>query len=339
MTDIDDTQTTPDEDSDPTSDRRGLLAKLAVGGAGAAVGAVALSRSVSAADGSEIKLGEAANNTSTTPTTIKNTPVGATTEGPSALTVVVGDRGIDGFPFPAAVGGYGHTNLRNGVHGSTDQRNGFGSVAANVYDADAPNTEFAPVALAALCSKGPQMRLIPNGEFVGPFPGRARAGELFNDKDGTLWCVVPVDQSDPEGDAKFTRICGTPTVGALTLLPTPQRCADTRLGRPTGRLGKSGEITVDLKEKTDGAPTGVVADANAAEITLTVTNTLSRGFFRAFSADETPPGESFSNGNWVGDNLSVASNFITRCSNGEIKVSIGGNGTCDVVVDVIGFYR
>ena len=41
----------------------------------------------------------------------------------------------------------------------------------------------------------------------------------------------------------------------------------------------------------------------------------------------------------LGDNLSVASNFITRCSNVEIKVSIGGNGTCDVVVDVIGFYR
>ena len=114
MTDIDDTQTTPDEDSDPTSDRRGLLAKLAVGGAGAAVGAVALSRSVSAADNKPIELGEGnnANNTSETPTTIRNTPVGAVADGPSALTVVVGDRGIDGFPFPAAVGGYGHTNLR-----------------------------------------------------------------------------------------------------------------------------------------------------------------------------------------------------------------------------------
>ncbi|MEM8618780.1 MAG: hypothetical protein AAGF73_03575 [Actinomycetota bacterium] len=340
MTDIDVTPTDHDEAHEATSNRRALLAKLAVGSAGAAVGAVALGRTASAADDSNLILGDNnnANNTSQTATTVRNTPTGSVPDGPSAFTCVVGDRGIGGFPYPAAIGGYGHTNLVNGVHGSTDQLNGLGAVAANVYDANVTSSQFAPEGFAAECLKGPQMRLIPNGEYVGQFPGRSRAGQLFNDRDGTLWYVVPVDQDDPEGETKFIRLGGTPTAGAVTFLEKAERCADTRENKPAPP-GKDGKIEVDLTKNTAGQDTGVVSDATAAIITMTVTNTTARGFFQAFAAGTTFDGQGSSNGNWVGDDLSVAATIFTRLNGGKIDAGIGGNGTADIVIDVTAFYR
>ena len=327
MTDIDLPDTEHDEPAESSSDRRALLTKLALGGAGAAVGAVALGRSASAADGDDLVLGQ--DNQSTDPTVIENDE-SAKTEGPSTLSVAQTRPPADAV-FPARVGGYGDERIPQGLHGSTTNRNGFGIACANLAP-ESGDGEEAPRALA-LVSNGAHCFFVP-GPSVGPSGGNHTAGELYYDADGTYWVTVP----DGSG-FKYLRLAGSPTVGALTLLSTPQRCADTRLGIPAGRLSQDASIRVDLKRTIQGGDTGVVSDAEAAEITMTVTNTAGRGFFRAYSAAESPPAEGFSNGNWVGDGLSVAQNFITRISDGFIEADIGGLGTCDVVIDVTGFYR
>ncbi|MEM9514857.1 MAG: hypothetical protein AAGA42_08355 [Actinomycetota bacterium] len=72
---------------------------------------------------------------------------------------------------------------------------------------------------------------------------------------------------------------------------------------------------------------------------MTVTNTTGRGFFQAFADGVNLNGEGSSNGNWVGDNLSVAATIFTRLTDGKICAQIGGSGTADVIIDVTAFYR
>lgn len=333
MTDIDVTESDHDEPAEESSDRRALLTKLAIGSAGAAVGAVALGRTASAGDqggaavgGNAMELG--ITNTAEDPTILERTPAANVVEGPSSFSVADPAPGATA-PFPAQVGGYGNAAVPQGVHGSTTNRNGFGIAAANLAP-ESGDGEEAPRALA-LVSNGAHCFFVP-GPSVGPSGGNHTAGELYYDADGTFWVTVP----DGTG-FKYMRLAGEPTVGALTLLGTPQRCVDTR--ETGGRLAPGGSLDVDLKRTSSGGDTGVVADAYAAEITMTVTNTADRGFFRGYARGETPPPASFSNGNWVGNDLSVAQNFITRIDDGFMVANIGGVGSCDVIIDVTGFYR
>ena len=87
MTDTIDTPETTNTADLPASDRRALLRKIAIGGAGAAAGAVLLNNGrVSAGDdgaagtGNTLELGEAESNTSVTPTTLVHTPADARTQ-------------------------------------------------------------------------------------------------------------------------------------------------------------------------------------------------------------------------------------------------------------------
>jgi hypothetical protein len=126
----------------------------------------------------------------------------------------------------------------------------------------------------------------------------------------------------------------------LTLLTVPSRVADTRQSIPGPKLPKDGKIDVDLTKNIAGTASGVPAGASGALLTVTATNTTLRGFFRAFAKGEPIPANvPFSSGNWVGENLSVAASVTTRADvAGVITVEIGGFGTADIVVDVVGYY-
>ncbi|MEM9514856.1 MAG: hypothetical protein AAGA42_08350 [Actinomycetota bacterium] len=352
MTDIDATNAT-DELTDSASDRRGLLAKLAVGGAGAAVGAVALGRTAIAADGENVRLGSEMENESSTPTTVRCTsepPLmfsrdGAPTtrdpflSGPSAWTCVSDSRDIATDPFAAACGGYGATDFINGVHGSTTNKEGYGCISANIAPPAEPD-ERAPKGTAIGCSNGPQLYFEPlPGAVSGPTPGLHDSGEVYCDADRTLWYTVPEPTASDPGAVRFVKLCGTGTSGAQTFLDFPVRVADTRLGIPAGKPPIRGNIVVDLKRALDGSASGVPAGISAALLTVTATNTFARGFFAVAAAGITIPSEAFSSGNWVGDNLSVAQTVQTRVNpDAEIQVQLGGNGNADIVVDVIATY-
>lgn len=335
MTDIDNTETDNDAPETP-SDRRALLAKLAVGGAGAAVGAVALGRTASAADGDEIIAGDVTD--SEQATILINVPPGSdpVEEGPSSFSVA-NETPPSTTPFPARVGGYGDERVGNGVHGSTISKPGFGVVAANLAE-EPTSDEQAPRGLAVASQYGPQIffQLLEN-PVVGKSAGAHSPGEMYVDAAGTLWFTVPV--GDGEDGVRFVKLAGTPTSGSLELLPVPVRVADTRRGFPGQKPTSDTSITISVRTGIDGAASGVANGARAALLTVTVANTEDRGFFSVYAADEDPDPQTFSAGNWVGENLSVGQSATSRLSpDGEVKVFVGGFGTADVVLDVIGFY-
>lgn len=339
---------TPDapRTDEEASDRRAVLRRLALGGAGAAVGALAVGRAAEAGDsggGSQaeraIELGETPTNTTESPTYVEYT--GTDPLDTASLLSVGEDRPSDADGnevFPAAVGGYGKGNVPSGVHGSTLNPAGFGVVAANLAPAPADNSTPANKALA-VSSTGAHLLLLA-GAQTGPAPGSHVAGELYVDQDGTLWFTVPAPtQADPDA-VRFVKLAGTPTAGSLHFMPFPARVIDTREGSPPVKPAKGSTTTVDLTTLLDGSPSGFPQGAPGALLTVTVTNTEIRGFFRAFAKGEPfPAGTPFSSGNWVGDDLSVAASVATRVDpDGLIDVELGGFGRADIVVDVVGYY-
>ena len=194
MSDTTATPETNDTELAP-NDRRALLRKLAIGGAGAAAGAVMLSngRASAAAEPGALELGAAQTNTSVTPTTLVHDPAAPRTAGPSSLSVAGAVPAADTV-FPAQVGGYGNADVANGLHGSTGNAAGFGVVAANLAASPAAGntTDPVPTALALASLGGAHVRFVPlDGAVTGPTPGDHVAGELYVDKDGTLWFTVP----------------------------------------------------------------------------------------------------------------------------------------------------
>ena len=340
MTEID-TPLAARESTEPASDRRALLAKLAIGGAGAAVGAVALGRSASAGDGDPIRIGQSGpNNTGTLPTIVSCvTGTDPTTSGASAFSFASDSVVPDLLPFPASCGGYGGSDFVHGVHGSTANREGYGCISANLAP-PATTNEFAPRGTAIACENGPQLYFVPLENAVsGPTPGLHDSGEVYCDADRTLWYTAPEPTAEDPDNVRFVKLCGEGTAGALTYLDFPQRVADTRLNNPGPRPLPGGNIVVDLKTTLTGAASGVTAGIAAALLTVTVTNTTARGFYAVAAAGIVLPDEAFSTDNWVGDNLSVAQTVQARVSpEAEIQVQLGGIGACDVIVDVIGVY-
>ncbi len=345
MTDIDHTPNDHDDVDETPSDRRALLAKLAVGGAGAAVGAVAIGRSASAGDQANagnwltdnndaVQLGQ--ENASTTFTAIINTPGDVITEGPSTFTVAKEIPTDDlRLGFPARVGGYGDDLLANGVHASTTETDGFGLIAANGAPEPGEDEDVEAPRAAALAAQGAHIWFVA-GSAVGAPNGNHLPGEMYVDGEGTLWFTVP----EGEDGVRFVKLAGTPTTGALELLAVPVRVADTRVGIPGPKPSSDSSVTVNVLESVAEEPSGVPAGARAVLLTVTVANTEVRGFFAVYAADEEPDDpQAFSTGNWVGDGLAAAQSATSRLSpEGEIKVYVGGFGTADVVVDVVGFY-
>jgi hypothetical protein len=357
MTDIIDATTgttrTPDstlEVTESTTHRRAMIRKLALGGAGAAVGAVALSERASAGDsagtatgGTAVELG-LIDNTSNAPTGIQQS--GALTDY-SAFTVWEDDpKTIGTNVFPGAVGGYGSDVIANGVHGSTVSPAGFGVVAANAApaaDSTATPVPEAPAALAVASANGPQIKFVSLGTpVVGPTPGTHVPGEMYVDKDGTLWFTVPVPAVAPSTTAgvRFVKLAGTPTAGSLHTLPFPVRVSDSRLGTNPVKPAANSVTNVDLTKKVDASASGLPAGAKAALLNLTIANSDNKGFFSVAAAGVTTPAAAlFSNGNWTQAGTNLGTSVTTAISaDGKITITLGPEGGTHLIVDVVGYY-
>ena len=347
-----DSTTTPDTtDTDlNTGDRRAMLRKLAIGGAGAAAGVVLLSNgNVSAGDqggtqinGNAVELGET--NTAVAPTVINVTPAGApTTNGPSAFTVggYVPDNTI---PFPAGVGGYGDATIPNGVHGSTTAPAGFGVVAANLAGVAALATDPVPTAQAVASPNGAHLLLLA-GSKVGPATGKHVAGEVYVDKDGTLWFTVPAPTTTDATAVRFVKLAGTPTSGAFHAID-PQRVYDSRqaayavkgvmapnsnrvISVADGRATEGGAVTT-----TNVVPVG----ATAVQINLTAANMTAPNFLSVTAGDKTSTNTSLLN--WSPSDIQIANSITVPVdASRQIKVFNGNQtGSTDVIIDVFGYH-
>ncbi len=344
MTQIDDTS---NETLDPTAtehDRRAMLRKVAIGGAGAAFAAVALGKTAQAADGDNLVLGAAATNESETATSLVHTPAAAVTEGPSALSVGNAVPAAT-TPFPANVGGYGNALVANGLHGSTTEAAGFGVVAANLAPAAASATDPVPTGLALASAGGAQaLFVVLDGAVAGPTPGEHVAGELYADADGTLWFTVPVPAPAPAGTVRFVKLAGTPTSGSFHAID-PQRAYDSRisaysvnglLARNTSRVisvadGHSADGTVTL---ANAVPEG----ATAVQINVTAASPTEANFLSVTAGDVTTTSTSLLN--WNLGVTQIANSITVPVSAARtINVFCGDQaGSTHVIIDVFGYY-
>ena len=330
--------------------RRALLRKVAIGGAGAAVAAMAFDRTALAGDqagaqidGNAVELGET--NTSVDATIIDVTPAALVTEGPSAFSVGGYAPPVDALA-PAAIGGYGDDSIPNGVHGSTLDVTGFGVVAANIAD-PAADDALPPAALAVASANGPQVRFVLlDGAVEGPTPGAHGPGELSVDANGTLWFTVPVPPVAPATTpgVRFVKLAGADTAGSFHAFPVAKRCFDSRLGTPT-KIAESGSVDIDLTKDSSGAASGFPAGARLALVNLTVTQTEGPGFVQLFAKGTPIAQVQTSNINWFQDETSIAnSSGVPVDAAGSITARVGSSTTdtttarTHIIIDLIGYY-
>lgn len=360
VTDATGTETAEIADTDAAgqpSDRRKLLRNIAIGSAGAAIGAAAISNSASAGDsggaavgGNALELGATNTNTSSTPTQLTFSGTDDLTDT-SVLSVGTGaPSSTDGNNvLPGALGGYGKGTVANGVHGSTVSPAGYGVVAAHlapVVGADADPKPAAPAGLAVASVGGPQVRFVQlPGAVAGPTTGLHSPGELYVDADGTLWFTVPVPPpaGSPDGTApgtRFVQLAAANTVGALHTLPFPSRIADTRLNSGP-KLVKSSTTPFDVTKLANSTdPSGVPSGAQAALMNVTATQTESRGYFSVSAKGVTIPSDAvFASGNWFDNDQNINANVTTAIdADAMIQVLLGPGGDTHLVIDVVGYY-
>jgi hypothetical protein len=360
MTDLSDNLTTEETETEPGNNRRDLFRKIAIAGAGAAVGSAILSGRADAADDGNLQIGSSAtavtNNKGTTPTVLTYAPpatpafpatgaslLSAAENAPGPITTATAGVNL----FPAALGGYAVSNIKNGVHGSTKAIDGFGVVAANVAAPDA--AKDAPKAMA-IGSFGSHIQFLTAktvataagvtpvpADVVGPSLGKHVAGELYVDDAYNLWFSVPTGTAatDP---VRWVKLAGKATAGSFVALPSPVRVYDSREGT-VGKLAGGQERVIDLttgKKGTTSIP-GIAAGATAAAINLTVDATTASGFVSVYADGATF--NDTSNANWAEDGQ-VAANYVVSAvsDKGKVKVRGGGAGTTHVIIDVTGYY-
>jgi hypothetical protein len=325
-----------------TGDRRALLRKIAIGGAGAAAGAVLLSNGKASAAGS---LNLDVDNEATAPTFLTYLDAsGALTE--FSLLSVGEDKpnATDGNNvFPAAVGGYGKGDVPSGLHGSTINPAGFGVVAANLAPNPDGSTDPTTYALG-IGSSGAHIVFLA-GAQAGPAPGTHVPGELYVDKDGTLWFTVPAPTTTDADAVRFVKLAGTPTSGSFHAID-PQRVYDSRQPGYTvkGVLAPKTNRVVEVADgrSADGT-TVTVADAvpsgaTAVQLNLTAANMTGPNFLSVTAGDKTSTTTSLLN--WGPGDIQIANSITVPIdADRKIRVYCGDQtGSTDFIVDVFGYY-
>jgi hypothetical protein len=289
MTQLDDTNA-EEARTEQESDRRAMLRKLAIGGAGAAIGAVALSKTAEAGDqagtqinGNAVELGEV--NTATSTTSL---------------------------------------SLTSAVPGATDP---------------------APAAFAVASAFGPQLKfLLLAGAVSGPTAGVHAAGELYVDKDGTLWYTVPAPTTAAPTAVRFVKLAGTTTAGSFVAI-APQRAYDSRITAytPNGMLAPNTSRVVSVADGHNAAgavslANAVPAGATAVQINLTAADPTDRNFLAVAPGDATATSTSLLNWN-LGVTQIANSITVKLDADRKIKVFCGDQaGSTDFIVDVFGYY-
>ena len=148
--------------------------------------------------------------------------------------------------------------------------------------------------------------------------------------------------------ATFTATDGQPPATQYYGLPTPIRVYDSRTGTGPAATGDgviaSGSTrTVSLLQGY-ASPTATVkvgavpAGATSAMVNVTIDGTTATGFLTAYAGNATQPATSGIN--WFGTGQILANlSVVALAPDGTIKVTAGGGGTTQVIVDVVGYYR
>ncbi len=299
-----------------TASRRDVMKKLAIAGAGAAAGAVVLTKPAAADTGQALTIGHA--QTAQNITYLLNGPVtGGTGNVSNPLasepTMFWVDNRTSALINGNGIRGDGKGVLGRGVWGHSDS-DGIGVAGDGGIGVLATGTRAA----RQLGALGP------------PPPQRTDAhvkGELTTDASGDLsFCTA---DGTP---GTWRQLTATPP-GLLTSLPAPVRFYDSRPG--DGPLAGVLERTVSLAGPP--ATPAVPAGSAAALISLTLDATLGAGFLGVFANGVAWPGTS--NVNWYTNGQIVAVTTVTSVdATGKVSVHAGGPGSTQFVIDVIGSF-
>lgn len=150
---------------------------------------------------------------------------------------------------------------------------------------------------------------------------------------GEFWACVQTGQP-----GRWRKFAGFNLAGGLVVLSSPIRVYDSRPAQapPVGTkspLANSVDRTVDITANSSGVP----SDATAVVINLTALKSNGTGWLSARS-----PVVSYANTSNLNftTNAVVANLCVVSCSLGDIVVRLGGTASaCDVIVDVVGYFR
>jgi hypothetical protein len=225
---------------------------------------------------------------------------------------------------------------------------GFGVVAANLAPAAAAGAPL-PTAQAIAAPNGVHLLLLAGG--IVPEPpskggpvGKHVAGELYVDKDGTLWFTVPVPPPAAAGTVRFVKLAGTPTAGSYTAI-NPQRAYDSRQPNYTvkGQMAPNSNRVISIADghSENGTVTlanAVPAGATAVQINVTAANMTGPNFLQVTAGDVASTTASLLN--WDAGVKQIANSItIPVDASRQIKVFCGNQtGSTDVIIDVFGYY-
>lgn len=295
------------------SSRREWLARGAAVAAGAVAGGVTLAQPAAAATG-PINM-NVANDANTSTRLQTDLAVGGNAVFQSwNLNTVVGG-GVQGFGYEFGV--IGNSPIGDAVRGVAPS--GVGG-AFDGGDADlrlGGTRSVAPTADAISHARG-QIMFVEGLSNTGEFWLCAKTG-------------IP---------GTWRRFGGYNVQGGLTMAPSPVRVYDSRPGKQPllgskTPLAVNGDRTVDLTVNSSGVP----AEATAVLINLTAVAPNGSGWLSVRSSSAVAyAGTSnlnFSSGQ------TIANMVAATCTSGSIAVRLGaGTATaCDVIVDVLGYYR
>ena len=253
-----------------------------------------------------------------------------------SYTVVLVDE--EEVPGPGQVGGAGLASIT--VNGTT------GQVCVNITTTGVDPMTLMHIHTGAATEAPPNNILI---DFAPPSGTVTAIAKCVTDTPAKAAAII----ADPEGHYLNVHNTAFPAgairgqlaergsgAGELQLLDEPVRAYDSRLVPADGKLVAGTARTVDLANGVNGAGgsvPAVPAGARAAQITLTITQTVGSGFLTAYSAALTTP-PATSTINWTVPSSDIATTTTVAVDgSGKIALLAGLNGT-HVIVDVTGYY-
>lgn len=320
-----------------TSSRRDVFKKLAIGATAVAAGGSLLAKATpaAAANGDPILMGvEAGQNVATLPTRLNYT--GATT----GLVVQSGTTySASGSVHPSAIAGWASASGSQavGVYGYAERGAAVGVVGRTEVVATGVGVSGISTGAESLGGRfqggRAAINLASNGVADAALVAAVKAGDILRTNDGTLWFAP--------ADGEVVPLGGAAAGNSLFLLDAPVRCYDSRATGAGGLLNAAGSPrTVALQKGSVGTTPNVdavPAGATGALISLTLDATTGAGFIGAFAADITWPGNS--NANWYTTGQILAVTTVSKVdADAQIKLQVGGGGSTQVIIDVIGYY-
>lgn len=278
----------------------------------------------------------------------KNGAAGVTAEstgsdGVQGVTASGGFAGVRGSTTAASAVGVLGTNTVAGSTAVAAVASQGKAFIANASNGDAVTAiASAPSGVAATVlhstggtalqvnTTGVHALLSPAGTPVPSRSGAVAAGSLTCDGNGDLWlCTVAGNPGT------WRKLAGPATAGAFHPLATPVRVYDSRLPGAGGTFGDKVTRTLDATKKTDNTASGVPAGATALLVNLAATNTNPGGFAALWATGPYPGNASV---NWALANFTT-SNGTTTALTAAGKFQCRVEGSADIIVDVIGYYR